>query len=42
MVGMEDCLPFIPRPDPNIVEPPPDVEFGEVLDTLELGDKLRY
>jgi len=39
-VGMESRLPFISRLDAYIIEAPTDVEFCEVLSSVELGDEF--
>ena len=40
-VGVESCLPLIPRLDAYIIEAPTDVEFCEVLGSAELRDEFR-
>ena len=39
-IGTEGCLPLISRLDSYIVETPSDVKLGEVLGSMELGDKF--
>jgi len=40
-VGVKSRLPFISRLDAYIIEAPTDVEFCEVLGSVELRDKFR-
>src|SRR5712664_2124249 len=40
-IGAERCLPFISFLHPDIIEPPPDIQLGEVLRTTKLFDELR-
>ncbi|KAG5350870.1 hypothetical protein C0989_008950 [Termitomyces sp. Mn162] len=40
LVGLEGGLPFVSLLDMHIVVAPPDVQFSEVLHTLEVVDEL--
>ena len=39
-VGVEGCLPFVSRLDAYIIETLADVQFCEILGSVELGDEL--
>jgi len=41
MVGAEGCFPFISGLDAYIIETPADVQFCEVLGSMELRDEFR-
>ncbi len=39
-VSPECCLPLITLLDPHVVEPPAEVEYGEELGTMEVGQDI--
>src|ERR1700761_9355090 len=40
VIGLERCLPLVPLFHPDIVKPPTDIQFSEILCSLKLVNEL--